>query len=227
MREVIAISLAVLSMVWGGTVYGQEESRVPTGETSPHEIYGGLYLLGSFPRSRALVLEGQPLNQTEILNGAGAGFRAGIFPSFTRGVLGIQADTFGFGHEISAPPAIGSAGNRSAKGTLIAGNTLVSIVVRYPGSYVQPYAGVGAGLSSAHLAKTELVQGASRQTGTAGDMSLAHQYFAGARANLSSGLFLFGEYRWFSARYTWTGALAPSLEFRSQMIVAGLGMSFD
>ncbi|MFO0707136.1 MAG: hypothetical protein U0412_09805 [Nitrospira sp.] len=226
MSNLSAILAVLLLFLWGESAYSEEATRVHAADPTSSEIYGGLYLFGSLARNRPLDLGGQSLSQTEVLNGAGAGFRAGIFPSLARGVIGIQGETFGFGHELSAPPATGPNGIRSAKGTIIAGNTLISLVVRYPGEYVQPYAGAGIGLSSAHLANADLVQGTSRQTGIAGDLALAYQFFAGLRANVTSSLFLFGEYKWFSARYTWTGPLAPSLDFRSQMLAVGVGMSF-
>lgn len=211
----------------GNAAWAQEEQgQVVTGLDAGNEIYAGLYLLGSLANNRPLVLGGESLGGTVVSNGAGAGFRAGIFPAFTHRVVGIQADTFGMGNELSSPSTGGSGGARSARGTLLAGNTLVSLVVRYPGEQFQPYLGVGIGMSSALLVGTELIQGTAKQTGTARDMAFAHQYFAGLRANLTPRVFMFGEYKWFNAQYAWSDNLSPSLNFRAHIVVAGVGLSF-
>lgn len=210
------------SFVWAEG--GGGETELPG--VSDHEIYGGLYLLGALSQNRPLTVGGDSYGRTQVTNGAGAGFRAGIFPAFTHRIIGIQADTFGMGNELSSPLMNSSAGNQSARGTLVSGNTLVSLVVRYPGERFQPYVGSGIGVSSALLVGTELIHGASKQTGTARDTSFAYQYFAGLRANLTSHLFVFGEYKWFSTRYAWNGELSPSIDYRVHVIALGAGMSF-
>lgn len=191
-----------------------------------HEIYGALYLLGALAQNRPLMLGGESLGGTVVRNGAGTGFRAGIFPAFAHSIIGIQADTFGMGNDLSLSSTSSSVGGRSARGTILSGNTLVSLVARYPGEWFQPYLGAGIGVSSALLVGTELIHGASKQTGTARDTSFAHQYFAGLRANLTAHFFIFGEYKWFSTRYAWNGELAPSLDYRVHIVAFGGGMSF-
>lgn len=193
---------------------------------SDHEIYGGVYLLGALAQNRPLILGGDSLGGTVVRDGAGAGFRAGIFPAFAHGIIGIQADTFGMGNELSLPSSTSSVGARSARGTILSGNTLVSLVARYPGEQFQPYLGAGIGVSSALLVGAELIHGTSRQTGTARDTSFAHQYFAGLRANLTARLFVFGEYKWFSVRYAWNGELSPAIDYRVHVVALGVGSSF-
>ena len=82
MRAVSAV-FAVLLMVWGESAYSQEESPGPAADMAFHEVYGGLYLLGSLAKNRNLNVGGEALPQTTVRDGAGGGIHAGVFPAFT------------------------------------------------------------------------------------------------------------------------------------------------
>jgi opacity protein-like surface antigen len=225
----IALVALTLAMLTASVAEGQEAGSSEDASTDRGpEIYGGLYLFGSLAQNRNLNAGGEELPSTTVKNGAGGGIKAGVFPSFTGYVLGIQGEMFGLGHEITAPTSIGSSGNQSGRGTLLAWTTMVSLVVRYPGEQFQPYAGVGAGWSSSLLVGTDITKGSMTQTGTgtARDTSFASQYFAGLRTNLTQRMFLFGEYKYFRSRYDWGGSLQPSLDFRTHILAIGVGLSF-
>lgn len=222
---------------WGGSLsYAQEglaqtvqddsERREPHVQQKAVEIYGGLYLLGSLAKNRNLTVGGEALPQTRVSDHAGGGIKAGLFPAFTNYVVGIQAEMFGLGSEITAPQSSGSGGIQSGRGTMLAWNTLVSLIVRYPGEQFQPYVGAGAGWSSSLLVGTELTKGATTQSGVARDMSFAYQYFTGLRVNLTERVFIFGEYKFFGSRFNWSGSLQPSLDFRTHIVALGAGLSF-
>ena len=216
-------------VVWlvAQTAYGQDAAlETHSAADQGPEIYAAIYLLGSLAKNRNLNLDGEELPSTTIRNGGGGGFKAGVFPAFTGYVVGIQAESFGLGHEVTAPASIGSAGMQSGRGTLFAWTTMVSLLVQYPGSLLKPYAGVGIGWSSSYLLDAQLTKGAVTQTGTARDTSAAYQYFAGLRAQLWERVFLFGEYKYFASRYHWGGSLEPSLDFRTQIVAVGVGLSF-
>lgn len=225
MRAVSAV-FAVLLMVWGESAYSQEESPGPAADTASHEIFGGLYLLGSLAKNHNLNVGGEALPQTTVRDGAGGGIHAGVFPAFTHRIVGIRAEMFGLGSEITAPQSSGSGGIQSGRGTMLAWNTLVSLVVRYPGEQLQPYIGAGVGWSSSLLVGSELMRGSTIQSGIARDMSFAYQYFAGLRMNLTARTFLFGEYKFFGSRFHWGGTLQPALDFRTQIVALGAGLSF-
>jgi opacity protein-like surface antigen len=190
------------------------------------EIYGALFLFGSLAQNRNLNVGGEELPSTTVKNGAGGGFKAGVFPAFTGYVVGIQGESFAMGHGITAPTSIGPSGTQSASGTMLAWTTMVSLVVRYPGEWVQPYIGVGAGWSSSFLVDTQITKGGITQSGTARDTSFASQYFGGLRINLTQGVFLFGEYKYFVTRFNWNGSLQPSLDFRTNIVAIGAGLTF-
>jgi opacity protein-like surface antigen len=209
------------------TAYGQDaelEPHSPAGQGP--EIYAAIYLFGSLAKNRNLNLDGEELPSTTIRNGGGGGFKAGVFPAFTGYMVGIQAESFGLGHEMTAPASIGPSGLQSGRGTLFAWTTLVSLLIQYPGSLLKPYAGVGFGWSSSYLLDAQLTKGAVTQTGTARDTSAAYQYLAGLRAQVSERVFLFGEYKYFASRYHWGGSLEPSLDFRTHIVAVGVGLSF-
>ena len=239
--QLAAIVMCILiGTLWGGcgvsssyaqegdaqTVQVESEHRDPPIQQKAVEIYGGVYLLGSLAKNRNLNVGGEALPQTTVGDHAGGGVKAGIFPAFTNYVVGIQAEMFALGSEIAAPQSSGSGGIPSGRGTMLAWNTLVSLVVRYPGEQFQPYIGAGAGWSSSLLVGTDLMKGATTQSGIARDMSLAYQYFTGLRVNLTEGMFVFGEYKFFGSRFNWSGSLQPSLDFRAHIVALGAGLSF-
>ena len=219
------LSCVVLVVVLEAVGRAEERGRDATLNRGP-ELYGAVYVLGSLAKNRNLNVGGEELPSTTVRNGAGGGFRAGVFPSFTGYAVGIQAESFGLGHEVTAPASIGSTGMQTGRATLLAWTTMVSLLVQYPGEVIKPYAGVGAGWSSSFLVDTHLVKGAIAQTGTARDTSPAVQYFAGLRMAVSDTVFVFGEYKYFASRYHWGGSLEPSLELRTHIVAIGVGLSF-
>ena len=53
--------------------------------------------------------------------------------------------------------------------------------------------------------------------------ALGHQYLAGLRVMVSPKVFVFGEYRYFSANYHWEGL---AVDFRAHYGVFGAGLHF-
>jgi opacity protein-like surface antigen len=202
------------------------ESAAPASSHEGPEIYGAIYLLGSLAKNRNLNVAGDELPSTTVRNGGGGGFKAGVFPSFTGYVLGIQAESFGLGHEVTAPASMGSSGIQSGQGTLLAWTTMVSLIAQYPGKILKPYGGVGAGWSSSYLVDARFSKGTATQTGTLRDTSLALQYFAGLRALVTDKVFVFGEYKYFASRYQWSGRLESSLDLRTHIVAIGIGLAF-
>jgi opacity protein-like surface antigen len=221
----VVLFICVVSLLIFPLQARAEELADPPSLKGP-EIYGAIYLLGSLAKNRNLNVGGEELPSTTVRNGAGGGFKAGVFPAFTGYMVGIQAETFGLGHEIIAPASIGTSGIQSGHGTLVAWTTIVSLLTQYPGKIMKPYFGIGAGWSSSFLIDARLTKGAVTQSGTVRDASAAFQYVAGLRAQLSETVFMFGEYKYFASRYQWGGNLKPSLDLRSQIVAIGVGLPF-
>ena len=225
--RIASVVLAIAVCFTAHVAQAQESEQAS--DASPQEgpeIYGALFLFGSLAQNRNLNVGGEELPSTTVKNGVGGGYKAGVFPAFTGYVVGIQGESFGLGQEITAPTSVGPSGTQSGRGTLLAWTTMVSLVVRYPGERFQPYVGVGAGWSSSFLVGTDITKGGVTQSGTARDTSFASQYFGGLRINLTQGVFLFGEYKYFASRFNWNGSLQPSLDFRTHIVAIGAGLTF-
>ena len=218
------ILAGALCLVTQAPARGEESLGARASPQGP-EIYAAIYVLGSLAKNRNFNVGGEEL-PTTVRNGAGGGFKAGVFPAFTGYVLGIQAESFGLGHSVTAPPSTGSSGMQSGKGTLLAWTTMVSLIVQYPGERLKPYAGIGAGWSSSYLVDAQFTKGPVSQSGTLRDTSAAFQYLAGLRAHVTESVFLFGEYKYFASRYQWSGSLEPSLDLRTHIIAVGVGLAF-
>ncbi|MEP7153927.1 MAG: outer membrane beta-barrel protein, partial [Nitrospira sp.] len=113
-------------------------------------------------------------------------------------------------------------------------NAMANLLLRYPGEFIQPYIGVGAGLSGGFARDLNLQHstiGVIREN--AADGAFAYQFIGGIRANVSEQVFLFTEYKYFVANYQWesefaNGSHGPSftLNYRTHLISGGLGFRF-
>ncbi len=54
-------------------------------------------------------------------------------------------------------------------------------------------------------------------------MDVGYQFFGGVQGNLTEKVFLFSEYKYFSADYHWKEL---ALDFRSQYALFGIGLRF-
>ena len=222
-------SVSLVAALGSAVLVPQAQEIWAADDASPRtgpEIYGGVYVFGSLAQNRNLNVGGEELPSTTVKNAAGGGFKAGVFPAFTGYVVGIQAESFGLGHEVKAPASMGASGVQSGHGTLLAWTTMVSLIMQYPGKLVKPYGGVGAGWSSSYLVDAHFTKCAVTQAGTLRDTSLAFQYFAGVRMLVTEKVFVFGEYKYFASRYQWSGNLEPSLDLRTHIVAIGVGLSF-
>ena len=147
-----AIRLASVSLVaalWSAVLVPHVQECWAADDAAPRtgpEIYGGVYVFGSLAQNRNLNVGGEALPSTTIKNSAGGGFKAGVFPAFTGYAVGIQAESFGLGHEVKAPASMGASGMQSGRGTLLAWTTMVSLIIQYPGKLDQALWGRGRGL---------------------------------------------------------------------------------
>ena len=98
---------------------------------------------------------------------------------------------------------------------------MVNLILRYPGKALVPYIGVGGGLSDGMLTHAN-IPGRSDQD-FEGSWTFGYQFLGGVQGNLTEKMFLFSEYRYFSANYHWTQL---ALDFRSQYVLFGIGLRF-
>lgn len=179
----------------------------------------GLYTLGSFPSNQGLYAQGANPSDTRITNGVGAGIKVAVFPHYLGNIIGIELESFGHGSEIafSSPVNTGS----TASTNLWVFNSMANLILRYPGKTLVPYIGVGGGLSDGMLTHAEIPGRSDRDF--EGSWTFGYQFLGGVQGNLTEKVFLFSEYKYFSANYHWKEL---ALDFRSQYVLFGIGLRF-
>ena len=203
-------------------------------EESKSEIYVSLYMQGSRPLNRPARLQEDPFTNTDVQGGLGGGLKIGFFPAFAGRYVGLEAELSGLDGKVNAPAATTGGVTRSANFRLQSINAMANVLLRYPGDVIQPYIGVGAGLSGGFARDLNLQHstiGVVHEN--AADGAFAYQFLGGLRANVSDRIFLFTEYKYFVANYQWesefaNGSRGPSftLNYRTHIIAGGLGFSF-
>ncbi len=186
-------------------------------ETADVDI--GLYALGAFPSDRGLFAQGGNPSDTRITNGAGAGIKVAVFPHSLGNILGIGLESFGHGSEVSFSSPVNAGSTASTN--LWVFNSMANLILRYPGKAFVPYIGVGGGYSSGVLTHADIPGRSDRDF--EGAWAFGSQFFGGVQGNVTEKLFLFGEYKYFSADYHWKQL---ALDFRSQYVSFGVGMRF-
>jgi opacity protein-like surface antigen len=190
---------------------------VAAAETADVDV--GLYALGALPSDQGLVAQGGNPSDARITNGVGAGIKAAVFPHSLGNIVGIGLESFGHGSEITFSSSA-SAGS-PASTNLWVFSSMVNLTLRYPGKAFVPYIGVGGGYSSGVLTHADIPGRSDRDF--EGSWAFGSQFFGGLQGNLTEKVFLFSEYKYFSANYHWKQL---ALDFRSQYALFGVGLRF-
>lgn len=198
------------------------------------DMYISLYAQGSRPLNRPARLQEDPFTNTDVQGGLGGGLKVGFFPAFAGRYLGLEAELSGLDGKVNAPSATSGGVTRSANFRLQSINAMANLLLRYPGDRIQPYIGIGAGLSGGFARDLNLRHstiGVVHEN--AADGAFAYQFIGGVRANVTDRLFLFTEYKYFVANYQWeseftNGSRGPSftLNYRTHIIAGGFGVTF-
>jgi len=230
-RKWLFLGALVLSSIVGSLNAGAQESGNPnTGKT---EGYVSLYGLYTSPKTSNISLGSAEFPDTSLDNGFGGGIKTGIFPKFTRGFVGAELDLFGFGSKITSPQMLVGGLPSFFNGNLTSINFMVNVVARYPGEYLQPYAGAGAGGSWGLLTSVDFQsQGFQSISDTGATGAFAYQFFGGLRTNVTKRFFVYGEYKYFKADYKWDAQVifgpdtSVSLDFTTHIFSGGIGIRF-
>ncbi len=194
-----------------------EPGWVAAAETADVDV--GLYALGAFPSDQGLFAQGSNPSDTRIANGVGAGFKAAVFPHSLGNSIGIGLEFSGHGSEITFSSST-RAGSTASTNLWVFGS-MVNLTLRYPGKAFVPYIGVGGGYSSGVLTHANIPGRSDRDF--EGSWTFGYQFFGGLQGNLTEKVFLFSEYKYFSANYHWEQL---ALDFRSHYALAGVGLRF-
>ena len=185
------------------------------------EIYLAGYGMATQPSNGGLILNGQRILDEKIRGDVGLGFKIGLFPSFLHGYLGIELEPFGHHNSLSFPKGQSGTSMRQGQASLITYNSMVNLLLRYPGRFVRPYIGIGGGLSNGILYHADIPgrNNKNLETGTAP----GYQFFGGMQLIITNHWFVFGEYKYNAAHYHWNQL---SLNFQSEYFLGGVGYSF-
>jgi opacity protein-like surface antigen len=194
-----------------------QSGLVAAAETADVDV--GLYALGAFPSDQGLFAQGGNPSDSRITNGVGAGFKAAVFPHYLGNIVGIGLEFFGHGSEITFSSSA-RAGSTASTNLWVFGS-MVNLTFRYPGKAFVPYIGVGGGYSSGVLTHANIPGRSDRDF--EGSWTFGYQFFGGLQGNLTEKVFLFGEYKYFSADYHWKEL---ALDFSSQYALFGIGLRF-
>lgn len=205
-----------------------------TPQDAKHEFYVSVYVQGSRPLNRPVRLQEDPFTNTDVQGGLGGGLKVGFFPAFAGRFVGLEADLSGLDGKVNAPVATTGGVTRSANFRLQSVNVMANVLLRYPGETIQPYIGIGAGLSGGFARDLNLQHSTFGTVHeNAADGAFAYQILGGVRANVTERMFLFTEYKYFVANYQWeseiaNGARGPSftMNYRAHILSGGIGFTF-
>ncbi|WP_217490588.1 outer membrane protein [Candidatus Nitrospira nitrificans] len=178
------------------------------------------YALGSWPRDVEIFNQETTVPAT-IRDGFGAGLKVGLFPAALRRMVGLELDSNMHGGAISFPNVANGQNHGTGRSDLLMINTTFNLILRYPGETVRPYVGMGIGWSHGTLLNPNIAGRDDKDFDSA--RAFAHQFLGGAQVLLSSKIFLFGEYRYFSSNYHWEGL---AIDFRTHYGLVGAGLRF-
>lgn len=176
------------------------------------------YVLGSWPRDHEIYNQGT-MAQASIESGIGAGLKVALFPDALNRMVGLEIDSHGHGGGIVFPNTANGRLNSIGQSDLLILNTMFNLIVRYPGETFSPYIGAGCGWSHAMLLGPDIAGRPDRDFDSA--RTFGYQALGGLHMMIGSKLFLFGEYRYFSAAYHWQ-QLAVDLHPHYGLVGAGL-----
>ena len=202
----------------------------PSGLKQKVDLLLSGHVIGVIPQDQGLSVGGGSIQNTDVRGTIGAGIKFDVYPSFTRKMLGAEIEAFGLGGSVRAPRTTSGGGTTQAQANLIAVSTMYNLMLRYPGDIVQPYIGAGIGSSTGFLYNVNIQSGNTGLSGNSGDWTFAYQFLGGVRTFITKKFFLFGEYKYYVAKYGWdsegAGNTKVKLDFQAHLVSGGLGWSF-
>jgi opacity protein-like surface antigen len=185
------------------------------------EIYLAGYGMATQPSNQGLYFKGKGVSDERIQGDPGLGVKIGLFPSFFHGYVGMELESFGQYNSLRFSVVGNGIATTKGKSGLVTYSSMVNLLLRYPGRYVRPYAGIGGGISNGILNHADIPGRNDKNIEMAS--APGHQYFGGIQLVLFDQWFVFGEYKYSAANYHWNQL---SLNFRSEYFLGGFGYIF-
>ena len=165
---------------------------VPTPPREKDHYVAG-FVTKSSPTGSDLTLGGDKIPQSSFSGSTGGGVKIGTFLPIAKRVFGGEIELFGHGGRIKAPQTTDGGIRRSADLSMSLFAAMANVIARYPGDFIQPYVGFGAGLVVIDLNGPAQSQAGYRQGKTT--LGGGIQGLAGVRMNVTKHIFLFTEYK--------------------------------
>ncbi len=165
---------------------------------------------------------GISLSDLDMKNALGYGAKVGYFFPDSLEWLGVEFETFTANpHVKQQSVTAGFGGSSSPLGTLAGSHFRVivpalNVIVRYPGYYIEPYAGAGLGVFFAKI---------SDSTGKDTDVSPGFNGIAGLRFYVNEEVAIFSEYKYNYAHFKFKDALFEA-DYSSHGIYGGVSFHF-
>ena len=167
--------------------------------------------------------KGITLNDQDLKNALGYGVKVGYFFPDRFDWLGIEFETFTSNPHIKQQPVVASVGGSSITLTSVAGTHFrvitpaVNVILRFPGYYVEPYAGAGVGAFIGTL---------SGSSGSDTDLSPGVNALGGLRFYLNDQVSLFSEYKYNYTKFQFNDSLIKGT-YSSHGLYGGFSFHFN
>jgi len=229
----VFLLLQLLSSLFIFDSHAQEpEPEKPMGQP-----YLSVFLTRSQPVSSTYKYLEDTIPSLTVGAGTGGGFKVGVYARPLNYALGGELELFAHSGKLSAPTTTNNGVTRFASQNFTMANAMFNVLARYPGDFIQPYVGAGAGVTLV-FTDGQAQSAGGVQSGSHGLQGLAVQALAGARMTVTQHLFLFAEYKYllsFSELDNCGGEneqaarnckVLNELTYRSHYATVGLGFTF-
>ncbi len=233
---VLNMPMLIVCPIAGLDVAEAEESAEPLSK----EWYVSGFLMRSYPIGSLLKFDGDKIPDTRFDSTTGGGLKIGAFPS-SKSVFGAEVELSGHGGSLTAPQTVVGNKVRSAQLDTTQFNFMVNALARYPGDFIQPYAGVGLGFSILGTDGHTQSSAGIREPDSVSGLNV--QGILGVRLMITDHLFGFTEYkpalfagkegdgcgtggRYSSRKANCTPRPTHSLHFQSHYVAVGIGFRF-
>ena len=166
--------------------------------------------------------KGITLNDQDLKNALGYGIKVGYFFPDRFNWLGLEFETFTSNPHIKQQPVTASVGSSSITLTSVAGTHFrvitpaLNLILRFPGYYVEPYAGAGVGAFIGTL---------SGDSGSATDFSPGVNALGGLRFYFNDQIALFTEYKYNYTKFQFSDSFIKGT-YSSHGLYMGLSYHF-
>ncbi len=166
--------------------------------------------------------KGISLSDLDLENALGYGVKAGYFFPGYMDWLGLEFEVFTANPHIKQQDVTAGFGSSSSPLGNLAGSHLriitpaVNLMLRFPGYYIEPYAGIGIGAFWARI---------SDSTGSDNDISPGANILGGVRFYLNENVALFTEYKYNYTKFKFKDSLFEA-NYSSHGLFGGLTFHF-